>query len=128
MNSGKDICKQLKTIRQSIAEENGIPLEDHECGFKGECSGTCPHCEAEVAYLERELAHRGKLKGLGKAAMVAGAALTMAACSTQLQGDVPNPEYLEGEVENDSAFYESTTSDIPDSETGISDVEQLSDS
>jgi len=75
---GKSICKQLKALRHSIAEENGIPLEQRECTYEGPCRGTCPRCEAEVKYLERALAHRLKL---GKAATVAGLSLSLAACS-----------------------------------------------
>lgn len=74
---GKSICKQLKALRHSIAEENGIPLEQRECTYEGPCRGTCPRCEAEVKYLERALAHRLKL---GKAATVAGLSLSLAAC------------------------------------------------
>ena len=74
---GKSICKQLKAVRQRIAEENDIPLEQRECTYEGPCRGTCPRCEAEVQYLERALASRLKL---GKAATVAGLSLTLAAC------------------------------------------------
>ncbi len=74
---GKSICKQLKAVRQRIAEENDIPLEQRECTYEGPCRGTCPRCEAEVQYLERALASRLKL---GKAATVAGLSLSLAAC------------------------------------------------
>ncbi len=74
---GKSICKQLKALRHSIAEENHIPLEQRECTYEGPCRGTCPRCEAEVKYLERALASRLKL---GKAATVAGLSLSLAAC------------------------------------------------
>ena len=36
-----------------IAHENGIPLEQRKCTYQGECSGTCPFCEAELHYLEK---------------------------------------------------------------------------
>ena len=72
MNSGKNRCEYLKEIRKRIATENGIPLEQRECTFKGECSGTCPFCEAELRYLEKELHKR---RTLGKAVSVAGIAL-----------------------------------------------------
>ena len=74
---GKNICKQLKAVRQRIAEENHIPLEQRECTYEGPCRGTCPRCEAEVQYLEQSLASRLKL---GKAATVAGLSLSLAAC------------------------------------------------
>lgn len=75
MSYGKSICKQLKAIRRSIADENNIPLDIPECTYQGECSGTCPQCEKEVRYLENELARR---LTLGKAATVAGIAVTLA--------------------------------------------------
>ena len=73
MNPGKNRCEYLKEIRKRIATENDITLEQRECTFKGECSGTCPFCEAEMRYLEKELHKR---KALGKAVTVAGIALS----------------------------------------------------
>ena len=55
---GKEVCRTLKEIRAEIARQNGIPWETEECGFKGECRGTCPRCEAEVRQLEEALAKR----------------------------------------------------------------------
>lgn len=71
---GKEKCKALKEIRQKIAEENDIAYVVSECSHKGECKGTCPKCEAEVRYLERELARKEKL---GKTIAVAGVALSV---------------------------------------------------
>ena len=82
MYRGKTTCKVLKEVRREIARANGIPLEERECTHKGNCAGTCPYCEAEVRYLERELSKR---KSLGKAVAVAGiamAAVSMAGCAT----------------------------------------------
>lgn len=82
MNPGKNRCEYLKEVRRQIATENGIPLVQRECTFKGECSGTCPFCEAELRYLEKELHRR---KTLGKAVTVAGIALSslaFGACKT----------------------------------------------
>ena len=69
MKRGKNICRILKEIRKQIAEENDIKLVIEECTYQGDCLGTCPKCEAEVRYLERELEKRQRM---GKAAMVAG--------------------------------------------------------
>ncbi len=77
MNRGKFICKELKTVRKRIAEENNIPLEIKECTYEGPCRGTCPRCEAEVRYLENSLAHRLKM---GKVATIAGLTLGLASC------------------------------------------------
>ncbi len=76
-NRGKNICNELKKVRRRISEENEIPLEIKECTYQGPCRGTCPRCEAEVRYLERELEKRIRL---GRVATVAGVALGLASC------------------------------------------------
>ena len=82
MPRGKQTCKILKEIRKQIAAENDIELVISECTYQGDCLGTCPKCEAEVRYLERELEKRQRL---GKAVMISGMALTsmlgMSSCS-----------------------------------------------
>lgn len=81
MKRGKQTCKILKEIRKQIAEENDIELVISECTYQGDCKGTCPKCEAEVRYLERELEKR---QSMGKAAIFAGmtigTAITAAGC------------------------------------------------
>ena len=82
MSRGKSTCKVLKEVRRKIADANDIPLQERECTHTGDCAGTCPYCESEVRYLERELSKR---KSLGKAVAVAGiafSAVTMAGCAT----------------------------------------------
>jgi len=88
MNHGKSICNELKAVRRRIADENNIPLQQEECHYEGECDGTCPHCDAELKYLENELARR---TGKGFFTKVAGLALGLAACTTShpLQGKPP---------------------------------------
>ena len=71
MGKGKEVCLILKGIRQKIADANGISYQPKECQHKGDCSGTCPACEAEIRYLEQELKAR---KGNGFAMKVAGIA------------------------------------------------------
>lgn len=75
---GKQRCKILKEIRRQIAENNDIEYVVSECKHQGDCLGTCPKCEAEVRYLERELERRRKL---GMAVTVAGLAVMMTASS-----------------------------------------------
>ena len=90
MKRGKIICKELKAIRRHIADENGIDLQQPECTHTGDCSGTCPRCEAEVRFLEQVLSQRLKL---GKVATVAGLTLSLSACggtaSPTLRSDTP---------------------------------------
>ena len=71
---GKEKCKMLKEIRAEIARNNDIHLVIEECTHQGKCKGTCPACEAEVAYLEEQLEKR---KALGKAVCVAGISAAM---------------------------------------------------
>lgn len=72
MKHGKHICNTLKAIRLDIARANGIVYHPRECHHEGDCSGTCPACESEMRYLEREIARR---RSNGKAALVAGVSL-----------------------------------------------------
>ena len=112
MKRGKRICKELKAVRRRIADENGIALDQPECTHTGDCSGTCPRCEAEVRYLEQALERRLRL---GRAATVAGISLTLAACGgsggsalatdTPLQGDTSLPA-SGSDYPDDSLFVE----------------------
>ena len=89
---GKEKCKALKEIRRQIAENNDIEYIVSECSHKGDCKGTCPKCEAEVRYLERELERR---RNLGKTVVVAGIGAgivaTMSGCNTVVDTLVINP-------------------------------------
>ena len=71
MIKGKSTCKLLKDIRQQVADANGISYQPKECHHKGDCAGTCPACEEEIRYLERELR---ACKGNGFSMKVAGIA------------------------------------------------------
>ncbi|MCR4687839.1 MAG: hypothetical protein K5659_09735, partial [Lachnospiraceae bacterium] len=73
---GKEKCKALKEIRKQIAENNNIEYVVSECKHKGECKGTCPKCEAEVRYLEKELEKR---RSLGQKVAIAGVSMGIAA-------------------------------------------------
>ncbi|MBO4658187.1 MAG: energy transducer TonB [Prevotella sp.] len=98
MKRGKKICKTLKEVRMQVARANDIEYAPTECHHEGDCTGTCPKCEAEVQYLERQLNLR---RQLGKAVAVVGVSMGLAAitaCKThkstpiELAGDVePNP-------------------------------------
>lgn len=66
--TGRRICDILKSIRREIALRNGIDLEIPHCDFKGECAGTCPQCESEIAYLTEELRKKDNviIDGIGE--------------------------------------------------------------
>ena len=78
MVKGKSTCKLLKSIRQQIADANGISYRPIECHHKGDCAGTCPACEEEIRYLERELkARKGNGFGMKVAGIAAGICATV---------------------------------------------------
>ncbi len=80
--TGKDKCKILKEIRAQIARENDIDLVIEECTHKGKCRGTCPRCESEVAYLERELEKRRQTKKrVALAGVSVGVTLALSGCA-----------------------------------------------
>lgn len=85
MKSGKKICETLKAIRSEIANANEIDYTPTPCTHKGDCAGTCPACESETRWLERQLRVR---HALGKAVTIAGVsmALSVAASAT-----IPSP-------------------------------------
>ena len=136
MNPGKNKCEYLKEVRRRIATENDIPLEQRECTFKGECSGTCPFCEAEVSYLEKELHKRITL---GKAVTVAGIALSsvmFSACGPNetLQGEPTLPPEQDTLVTFVDTFPQDTLSeetppppDFPDFLPLVGEIVEYSD-
>ena len=99
MAKGKQTCKILKEIRKQIAAENDIELVVSECTYQGDCKGTCPKCEAEVRYLERELEKR---QCLGKAAVFAGMSLGTLFAATSCDRIIPQP------LEGDPVFPDTT--------------------
>ena len=84
---GKKICESLKAIRKSIAQANDIAYNPQECHHEGDCSGTCPACESEMRYIERQLRLRS---AMGKAAVVAGLTLGLTSLA-------PNRAYAQSE-------------------------------
>lgn len=79
MTRGKSICNVLKMIRKQIADANEIMYEPRECHHQGECRGTCPACEAEVRYIERQLDIR---RQLGKAVAIVGISAGLSALTS----------------------------------------------
>ncbi|MBO4722990.1 MAG: carboxypeptidase-like regulatory domain-containing protein [Muribaculaceae bacterium] len=100
--NGKHICERLKDIRLSIAQANDIDYTPAQCEHKGDCSGTCPACEKEMRYIERQLLRR---QAIGKVAMVAGLALgatsiSPALAQTQVQPSTAIHQSVEPKLED----------------------------
>jgi len=91
MAKGKSTCKLLKDIRQQIADANGISYQPKECHYEGDCAGTCPACEEEIRYLERELkARKGNgfsMKVAGIAAGICATVMPMTAAAQNVKSD-----------------------------------------
>lgn len=136
---GKAKCKILKEIRQKIADENDIPYVTRECTYQGDCSGTCPRCESELRYLERELEKRERLgKKVALGALCAGITMGSVACTSPnaVGGDVPDPdteiEQLSGEAVDGGPTpeIEELSGDVPenfgdDELGGAPEIEEL---
>ena len=63
METGKEKCERLKVIRKQIAEQYGLEYVPTECTHKGECTGTCPKCDAELRDLQEQL-NRKRIKDI----------------------------------------------------------------
>lgn len=85
MKRGNQTCRILKDIRRQIAEANDIEYITSECQYKGDCSGTCPKCEAEVHYLEQQLERK----------RMAGKVITLLGISAGLSTMMPQPACAE---------------------------------
>ena len=91
MAKGKSTCKLLKSIRQQIADANGISYRPKECHYKGDCTGTCPACEEEIRYLEWELkARKGNGFGMKVAGIAAGICATVMPMTAAAQAVKPD--------------------------------------
>lgn len=124
MNHGKETCRILKELRHKIAEANDIVLETSECRFKGDCTGTCPRCESEVRYLERQLAaHRRAGKAIRLAGLAAGA-IIMSGCGNV--SDSKPTETLLGEVVDTIIAEEMCDTVVLTKENNVSNIENVS--
>ena len=130
---GKEKCRILKEIRQKIADENDIAYVTRECTHQGDCRGTCPKCESELRYLEKQLAARAAAgKRIAIAALCAGMTFSLSGCAAiannkgkenveelggaaepmpepdevVLDGEVGPDYYDEDELEGDVAYFE----------------------
>lgn len=107
MARGKQTCKILKEIRRRIAEANGIEFVTSECRYKGDCTGTCPKCEAEVRYLEQQLRTRSLA---GKAVALAGISagvIALSGCGSTSTKNQSNDDFRE-EIIDSTEITDST--------------------
>lgn len=134
MKRGRIICDTLKQIRLDIARANGIKYVPRQCHHEGECAGTCPACESEMRYLEREVARR---HSHGKAALIAGVSLgllsfTATSCDqiSQTVKELIHPDdVLMGEVTAEEVQWTDSLSEaVPTSGEVLDSVNDSADS
>lgn len=96
---GRIICDELKRVRLELAKANGIDYNPTVCNHQGECSGTCPKCEAELAELTRQIKEKKSAKVIGIAPLkivataVVASTLALASCQDgDMEGDVEVPK------------------------------------
>lgn len=87
MKTGKRICETLKAIRREIASANGIDYTPTPCNHMSDCAGTCPVCEQETRWLERQLRSR---QVMGKAVAIAGVSIALSSVTASAQSQEPN--------------------------------------
>ena len=87
MKTGKRICETLKAIRREIASANGIDYTPTPCNHLSDCAGTCPMCEQETRWLERQLRSR---QVMGKAVAIAGMSIALSSVTASAQSQEPN--------------------------------------
>ena len=125
MKKGKHICETLKAIRRDIALANEIDYNPEPCTYEGDCEGTCPRCESEVRWLERQLRLR---QSLGKAVTIAGLTVATSTLATScnifqpngqiVRGKMVQPDTTEHVLEGDVMMTPDTTAcDQPDATT-----------
>ena len=96
---GRIISDELKRVRLELAKANGIDYNPTVCNHQGECSGTCPKCEAELAELTRQIKEKKSAKVIGVAPLkivataVVASTLALASCQDgDMEGDVEVPK------------------------------------
>lgn len=101
MKHRKSICNMLKQIRLDIAKANDIEYTPAPCTHHGDCDGTCPACESEVEYLEREISRK---HSLSKAVLIAGVSFASLSAMAGTSGNTAvTPSGIHSQV-NDSTI------------------------
>lgn len=105
MTTGRQKCDLLRSKRQQLAIEYGLDYTPAECHHVGDCSGTCPVCDAELADLQRQLDERGIIE--------VGENIDIRSIITTIESDEEHHE-LEGFVGPMSRGRDAKITDIPE--------------
>ena len=92
MDKSKITCETLKAIRKQVADANGIVYTPAKCDFEGVCAGTCPACESEREYIEKQISLKRKAGEIVKIAGLVAGLTTLAPLATVAQEmNAPEP-------------------------------------
>ncbi|MBS7364236.1 MAG: OmpA family protein [Paludibacteraceae bacterium] len=92
MDKSKITCETLKDIRKQVADANGIVYTPAKCDFEGVCAGTCPACEQEREYIEKQISLKRKAGEIVKIAGLVAGLTTLAPLATVAQEmNAPEP-------------------------------------
>ncbi|MBP5704576.1 MAG: OmpA family protein [Paludibacteraceae bacterium] len=94
MDKSKITCETLKAIRKQVADANGIVYTPAKCDFEGVCAGTCPACEQEREYIEKQISLKRKAGEIVKIAGLVAGLTTLAPLATVAQ-EMNSPEPTE---------------------------------
>ena len=94
MDKSKITCETLKAIRKQVADVNGIVYTPAKCDFEGVCAGTCPACEQEREYIEKQISLKRKAGEIVKIAGLVAGLTTLAPLATVAQ-EMNSPEPTE---------------------------------
>lgn len=59
MDTGKQKCELLKSIRKQIAKKYELNYNPSTCHHKGNCKGFCPLCDEEIKDLNKQMEAKG---------------------------------------------------------------------
>ena len=92
MDKSKITCETLKDVRKQVADANGIVYTPAKCDFEGVCAGTCPACEQEREYIEKQISLKRKAGEIVKIAGLVAGLTTLAPLATVAQEmNAPEP-------------------------------------
>ncbi|MCR5247560.1 MAG: OmpA family protein [Paludibacteraceae bacterium] len=104
MDKSKITCETLKAIRKQVADANGIVYTPAKCDFEGVCAGTCPACESEREYIEKQISLKRKAGNIVKIAGLVTSLTTLAPLATVAQ-EMNAPEQTETISLLDEEFF-----------------------
>lgn len=94
---GRRKCELLKTIRRQIAGQYDLIYEPKDCHHVGDCSGTCPLCDAEIVNLQKQLKEKG-IDEVSFSESMSRAINEFYIDESNIDNDIKEQEILQGDI------------------------------